>query len=206
VARRSVDENSLVSDGTRKQMTIAQRDLLAARDSSGRIFCETTSFITNLKKFDATGITHIYDPVLRESTWYAPGGLLADMLHVDALADLRELWRGQTQRSGEPTGAVSELPAETIAGLAASAYQVSKNIAVKQSGLPVIATMQEAVSEMQELVLRRQIELGNSCYSERVIELTATEPPASLFELPAGIRQERVDSEGNMISVEPQGK
>jgi hypothetical protein len=85
-------------------------------------------------------------------------------------------------------------------------YQVSVNIAAKQSSVAVIQTLQEMLSDAQELVLRRQRDLGNFRYSERVIELKATEPPASLFELPAGMRQERVDSEGNRISVEPQGK
>jgi hypothetical protein len=170
-------EQTLPDGSTETQHT----QVLIARDSRGRIRNERHAMVTELSHGTPPLLSvHIFDPETRISSFYTPGMRIVRQ-QVIPPAPAREI--------SDPRA--EDLGYTTLNGFQAKGSRVTRLVPSGQSGVqkPVQVVDEFWYSEDLHMnLLERHTDVRNGVQTVAILSIQRDEPPASLFEMPAGYK------------------
>jgi hypothetical protein len=166
-----------------------------ARDSNGRLYRETTSEDASQKSVEYS----VFDPVNRVSLHWTSNTKQASLMHLPDPGQFRSHW-GNGPQAAEPGGAahfhgdlqkatVESLGSKTIGGVVADGTRSTRIIPAGAHGndQPLTITHEAWVSsDLKIEVMRTDSDPRSGTTTMELTNIERSEPPASLFQAPAG--------------------
>ena len=174
----AINSEQKLPEGTTE---VKRTQALIARDSQGRFRNERRMLVTESFRGTPTLLSvHIFDPVTRLSSFYIPdSGIVRQRILPP-------------QPAGEPNyPGAEDLGYTTLNGMQAKGVRVTRTIPAQFSGTgqPVQVTDEFWYSEDLHMnILERHLDPRSGEQTVAILSIQREEPPASLFEMPAGYK------------------
>jgi len=174
----AIDSQQNLPDGT---AVVKRTQALIARDSQGRIRNERRMLVT--ESFRGTPpllSVHIFDPATRISSFYTPGSGIVRQTILPSRPAADPSYPG-----------AEDLGYTTLNGMEAKGTRITRTIPaqIAGTGKPVLVTDEFWYSEELHMnILERHLDPRSGEQTVAILSIQREEPPASLFEMPAGYK------------------